>query len=1834
MYKTTFGPRIQYVYALFFSIIMFSSWSAQGQTDPIVIDLENKVEPDCANDQTGILKISVSGGDGSYSFQWSGPNGFTSTSEDLSNIYWGNYTVKVTDGNLDTSEKSFTLQYNDNIPPVVRTTNISVSLNASGTATINVADIDNGSTDNCQITSKTLNKESFTCNDLGPQTVTLTIKDPEGNTGTGNATVTVKDEITPQITAPANVQADTDSNNCNASNVNLGSESTSDNCGIASVTNDAPSSFPLGQTIVTWTVTDNAGNTATDTQKIIISDNTNPTITAPADIQADTDANDCNASNVNLGTETKNDNCGIASVTNDAPSDFPLGETIVTWTVTDNAGNTATDTQKVVISDNTNPTITAPADIQADTDANDCNASSINLGTETKNDNCGIASVTNDAPSDFPLGETIVTWTVTDNAGNTATDTQKVIISDNTNPTITAPADIQADTDANDCNASSINLGTETKNDNCGIASVTNDAPSNFPLGETIVTWTVTDNAGNTATDTQKVIISDNTNPTITAPADIQADTDANDCNASNVNLGSETTNDNCGIALVENDAPAEFPLGETTVTWTVTDNSGNTATAIQKVVISDNTIPVITAGNDINATNDTGLCQAGLSIAPATATDNCSVSAPTGIRSDGLGLDEPYPVGITTIAWNVQDDNGNTADEVIQTVYVEDNEAPEVPVLEDITWGCEYTVKAPVSNDNCSGEVTATTTDPITYSNEGTYTINWNFTDNNGNSSSAIQKIIIDPVVVQTSKVDVLCNGFATGEVEASATGGVAPLTYDWGSLGSGATKTDLPAGTYSVTVTDANGCASDPIAVIIEEPDTFVDITGVQTTSGCFGQDNGTATVSVEGGVGNYTYLWDNDPNKTSKTATGFAPGSHSVTVTDENGCSKDRTFTVSQPTELKVTGFLTTETTSFGSSTGSATAQVSGGTPNYTFEWTGGPTGGTYTGQTAKDLAAGTYTVTVTDANGCIATESVVIVDSIEGNILPTSVCENTEDLIRVSTFSVEGGTAIGGSGIYEYSWDFGDGQGLRENIGPGPHRVEYNEIGDKQIKLVIKDSDGRHFEQTIIQYVGGCFSDDCGSSDLGVGDFYIGLDDENGTPVTSANCNSSESKYLYIKVPTSPKRYSLQVEIIYSIEDIETGEIINDKLIGCFYEYQDIPTNAKTFELNYNCKNNVEIKGIYLTFQVNKSRECGATQGKGNNPKCYSTNNEATVSSPLYGIAFPNELLCFGAENGRIEARASGGSGNYTYELVGPPDMEPVQDGNIFNGLGAGTYKVIIRDSNTNESYTTSEVEILQPAQPFEADIINQTNVSCYGGNDGSATVQAKGGTPDYIYVWPDGQTGPTATNLAAGEYEVNILDANGCETFITVTITEPGEIIPNAGPDQVLGCGFNSTQLEAEIDLDVDGNPISGIWTIVNGPAGGSFTDDAAPTTTFSGNQGTYTLRWSVDCGKSDDVKITFTNCSTLDFDGIDDYVNFGDNYGFTGGPFTFEAWIKPKSKDGSRTILSKKDISNPSGGFELKLTNGVPSIDGIGVSGLASNNVDTDRWYHIAVSFDGSTATLYVDGIPLGSKGNASNPGNTSAPFLLGAIYDSGAPNNPKNFFHGWMEEVRLWSKPLNKDQIRLLMNQHILDNAGAVQGEIIPIDAPDDLKWSDLQGYYRLDPIEISGGVTKDRATNKVSGKLINITTTQETTAPLPYISARNGVWWDENSWKEPQVWDSPNSTGINNEKIEWNIAVTSHTLKSNYKDIVMLGLLSKSGNSSILNMEGSVTNQTGNELFISHYLKLNGAIDLNGESQLVQPEGSILEETSTGYLDRDQQGTANSFNYNYWTSPVSLQN
>jgi hypothetical protein len=600
-------------------------------------------------------------------------------------------------------------------------------------------------TDQCEVT---LTNNAPAIFPIGVTNVTWTATDRSGNNVSCNQTVTVIDNQVPTIVCPVDIVTSTNSG-CTAINVPLGVPITTDNCNSVFVTNSAPSSYPLGTTTVVWTVTDAAGNTATCEQKVTVTDNTPPMITCPANIAVTTTAL-CSATVADLGTPTAADNCGPVTVTHDAPAEFPLGTTTVTWTATDGSGNTAICTQTVTVTDIEKPVITCPADFLAPADPGLCRADGIILTAPTATDNCGIASITSDAPASFPVGSTTVTWTARDNSGNTATCTQIVIISDTEKPTISCPPLINATTTPGLCGAPGVALGIPVASDNCGVDEITNDAPAVFPVGSTTVTYTVTDIHGNSSTCTQVVVVTDNEIPSITCAADISVSADAGSCSATGVVLVPPTVSDNCGVAGYVNNAPATFLPGINTVTWTVTDIHGNTATCEQKVTVTDNELPTITCPGDIAVSADTDACEAsGVALGTPVTADNCGIASTT--------HDAPpvFPLGITTVTWTVTDTGGNVAT-CTQTVTVTDitPPVPDLSPLPDVIGDvCSpTTVNPPTATDNC-GPVTATTSDAVTFTDAGTYTINWVYTDPSGNTSVQTQTVIIesesDPVPV-----------------------------------------------------------------------------------------------------------------------------------------------------------------------------------------------------------------------------------------------------------------------------------------------------------------------------------------------------------------------------------------------------------------------------------------------------------------------------------------------------------------------------------------------------------------------------------------------------------------------------------------------------------------------------------------------------------------------------------------------------------------------------------------------------------------------------------------------------------------------------------------------------------------------------------------------------------------------------------------------------------------------------------------------------------------------------------------------------------------------------
>ena len=213
-------------------------------------------------------------------------------------------------------------------------------------------------------------------------------------------------------------------------------------------------------------------------------------------------------------------------------------------------------------------------------------------------------------------------------------------------------------------------------------------------------------------------------------------------------------------------------------------------------------------------------------------------------------------------------------------------------------------------------------------------------------------------------------CHDVAGGFVDANVLGGQMPYTYSWNTGDTTASIDSLTGGTYTLTVTDGNGCVTTRAFVVDAPNPLVVSTTSVEDVS-CFGGSDGAITAAAVGGEGAFLYRWDTAPVVNSPALSAVEAGTYTLTVEDELGCVRTLEVEITEPDSLAVTFDVRTEDPA-GASDGRAEATVTGGTPPYTYTWEGN-----ISDSAAIDsVAGGTYTLTVTDDNGCTLVDSVTI------------------------------------------------------------------------------------------------------------------------------------------------------------------------------------------------------------------------------------------------------------------------------------------------------------------------------------------------------------------------------------------------------------------------------------------------------------------------------------------------------------------------------------------------------------------------------------------------------------------------------------------------------------------------------------------------------------------------------------------------------------------------------------------------------------------------------------------------------------------------------------------
>lgn len=664
-------------------------------------------------------------------------------------------------------------------------------------------------------------------------------------------------------------------------------------------------------------------------------------------------------------------------------------------------------------------------------------------------------------------------------------------------------------------------------------------------------------------------------------------------------------------------------------------------------------------------------------------------------------------------------------------------------------------------------------------------------------------------PSVTQTN-----CSGTGTGTLTATASGGTPPYTFAWSSSAQTDSILDnVSAGSYTLTVTDANNCTATATGTLtIQVGGNTVSLNPPAITNvSCNGGNNGSITASATGGSGTFTYSWSNA--QSGATISSLAQGSYTVSVNDGAGCTVSATYNVTQPTALTLNAPNITNIGCSGATSGSITANPTGGTPAYTYSWTKVSNGQSLSGQTISNLQPDTYTLTVTDLNSCSVTAT--------HQITSTPPLTFTQSQINVSCNGGNDGSATititSGQVPIQYNWNGAGNTSTNPltGISAGSVNVTVTDANQCTGTATFTITQPSAVQITTPQLTPvSCF---------GGNDGAITVSTSGGTGTITANWSNGQNNTTTISAlaantytVTATDQNNCSTTASYTITEpaalvITAPNITN---IGCGGGTGSITVNHTGGTANYNYNwlrpsDNQTFTGKTITGLTADNYDVTVTDGNG----C-STSATYTITQPL-AIVFTQQqtdVTCFGGSDGTAQINVTSGTLPYSYNWNGTGNSP----NNVLSNIGAGIVNVIVSDANCS---ATATFTIAQPSA-VAVNLVSLSDVTCNGANDGSIQVNASGGTPNnsapaYQFLWNTNppQNTSAANNLGQGTYTVVATDMNGCTGTQTYNITEPAPM--NTTLTATDATCYGATNGSAEAIVQGGNPPYSYLWSDPN-----------------------------------------------------------------------------------------------------------------------------------------------------------------------------------------------------------------------------------------------------------------------------------------------------------------------------------------------------------------------------------------------------------------------------------
>ena len=623
------------------------------------------------------------------------------------------------------------------------------------------------------------------------------------------------------------------------------------------------------------------------------------------------------------------------------------------------------------------------------------------------------------------------------------------------------------------------------------------------------------------------------------------------------------------------------------------------------------------------------------------------------------------------------------------------------------------------------------------------------------------------DSIAYEVLPFPASCAGLMDGGVEVNASGGTGTLAFQWSDIGSG--PEDRPAlgsGSYSLTITDENDC-SVVDSFTVGEPQALLTVSGA-TPALCTGEPTGTATVTSQGGTAPYTYLWAD--GQQDSIANALLAGPVSVTVTDANGCTALDTVIVAEATMLMLE-FDADNPLCQGTATGSISAAPDGGAGGYTFAWSD-----QQTTATASGLMAGTYTLTLTDANGCTLVDSVAITD-------PEALNTSTSSTVATCLPEPDGSatvTAAGGTPAYTYEWSNGQTVPVAQNLEAGLYTVTVTDANGCTVLDSVQVDGIPELELEFTTESASCAGATDGAINITAtgGDGNYTYTWSNGLPAQPNQSGIAGGLYSLTLTDGLGCTAMANITVPEPSGIVITAEVTRISCAGGADGQVALTVNGGTPPYITSWSNgatgpNIDNLGLgTYTATVRDANNCTAT-----------LDVEVTESSPISLFGETTAVACFGERSGGASIDVSGGLPPYTYLW-----SNGAADAGI-TSVAAGTYTVSITDAANCTQTETLVIE--QPDSALSA-TVEGLDVSCFGDKNGRIEIAVSGGTPTYRYSIDGGASfsgNSTFIGLAPGPYNIQITDASDCRlSGGNTVIGEPDPILVDLGGTRSINYG--------------------------------------------------------------------------------------------------------------------------------------------------------------------------------------------------------------------------------------------------------------------------------------------------------------------------------------------------------------------------------------------------------------------------------------------------------------